>query len=93
MIGTYASLGPISQHKVLDTFLYICYNPCVLSTLYANCIWAQKISIHDLLLQFIPTTLTLDPGKTNPPPLLSEADLLSRMDKVRMILNLTYWII
>ncbi|RHN69971.1 putative DNA topoisomerase transcription factor interactor and regulator CCHC(Zn) family [Medicago truncatula] len=31
--------------------------------------------------QFIPTTLTLDPGKTNPPPLLSEADLLSRMDK------------
>ncbi|CAJ2641484.1 unnamed protein product [Trifolium pratense] len=31
--------------------------------------------------QFIPTTLTLDPGVTRPPPLLSEADLLSCMDK------------
>ncbi|KAE9604181.1 putative DNA topoisomerase transcription factor interactor and regulator CCHC(Zn) family [Lupinus albus] len=31
--------------------------------------------------QFIPTTLTLDSGVTRPPPLLSEADLLSSMDK------------
>ncbi|KAK8951975.1 hypothetical protein KSP39_PZI003183 [Platanthera zijinensis] len=31
--------------------------------------------------QFIPTTLTLDPGMTRPPPLLSESDLLSCMDK------------
>ncbi|KAJ1401236.1 Zinc finger, CCHC-type [Sesbania bispinosa] len=31
--------------------------------------------------QFIPTTLTLDSGVTRPPPLLSEADLLSCMDK------------
>ncbi|MED6216586.1 DNA topoisomerase 3-alpha [Stylosanthes scabra] len=31
--------------------------------------------------QFIPTTLTLDSGVTRPPPLLSEADLLTCMDK------------
>ncbi|XP_072978539.1 DNA topoisomerase 3-alpha [Typha angustifolia] len=31
--------------------------------------------------QFIPTTMTLDSGVTRPPPLLSESDLLSRMDK------------
>ncbi|KAL0350367.1 UNVERIFIED_CONTAM: DNA topoisomerase 3-alpha [Sesamum radiatum] len=31
--------------------------------------------------QFTPTTLTLDSGVTRPPPLLSEADLLSCMDK------------
>ncbi|KAB1210515.1 DNA topoisomerase 3-alpha [Morella rubra] len=31
--------------------------------------------------QFIPTSLTLDSGVTRPPPLLSEADLLSCMDK------------
>ncbi|KAK4754207.1 hypothetical protein SAY87_002311 [Trapa incisa] len=30
---------------------------------------------------FVPTTLTLDSGVTRPPPLLSEADLLSCMDK------------
>ncbi|CAJ1974813.1 unnamed protein product [Sphenostylis stenocarpa] len=30
---------------------------------------------------FIPTTLILDSGVTRPPPLLSEADLLSCMDK------------
>lgn len=35
------------------------------------------------LLQFLPTTLALDSGVTRPPPLLSEADLLSCMDKVR----------
>lgn len=34
------------------------------------------------LLQFTPTALTLDSGVTRPPPLLSEADLLSCMDKV-----------
>lgn len=33
--------------------------------------------------QFTPTALTLDSGVTRPPPLLSEADLLSCMDKVR----------
>ncbi|XP_022774853.1 DNA topoisomerase 3-alpha isoform X2 [Durio zibethinus] len=31
--------------------------------------------------QFVPTSLTLDMGVTRPPPLLSEADLLSCMDK------------
>ncbi|KAK8587684.1 hypothetical protein V6N12_022167 [Hibiscus sabdariffa] len=31
--------------------------------------------------RFIPTSLTLDTGVTRPPPLLSEADLLSCMDK------------
>eukprot|EP00268_Persea_americana_P023588 TRINITY_DN23151_c0_g1_i7.p1 TRINITY_DN23151_c0_g1~~TRINITY_DN23151_c0_g1_i7.p1 ORF type:complete len:566 (+),score=90.61 TRINITY_DN23151_c0_g1_i7:130-1827(+) len=31
--------------------------------------------------QFVPTSLTLDSGVTRPPPLLSEADLLSCMDK------------
>ncbi|XP_047970026.1 DNA topoisomerase 3-alpha isoform X1 [Salvia hispanica] len=34
--------------------------------------------------QFIPTTLTLDSGVTRPPPLLSEADLLSCMDKAQI---------
>ncbi|XP_028766082.1 DNA topoisomerase 3-alpha isoform X2 [Neltuma alba] len=34
-----------------------------------------------VILAFIPTTLTLDSGVTRPPPLLSEADLLSCMDK------------
>jgi len=38
-----------------------------------------------LIVQFIPTTLILDSGVTRPPPLLSEADLLSCMDKVRII--------
>lgn len=37
------------------------------------------------MLQFIPATLTLDSGVTRPPPLLSEADLLSCMDKVRRL--------
>ena len=37
------------------------------------------------MLQFIPTALTLDSGVTRPPPLLSEADLLSCMDKVRKL--------
>jgi DNA topoisomerase-3 len=37
------------------------------------------------VLQFMPTSLTLDSGVTRPPPLLSEADLLSCMDKVRKI--------
>ncbi|KAL1536325.1 DNA topoisomerase 3-alpha [Salvia divinorum] len=40
--------------------------------------------ILDDLLQFIPTTLTLDSGVTRPPPLLSEADLLSCMDKAQI---------
>ncbi|KAL8477361.1 hypothetical protein ACS0TY_029602 [Phlomoides rotata] len=31
--------------------------------------------------QFTPTSLTLDSGVTRPPPLLSEADLLSRMEE------------
>ncbi|GMP26631.1 hypothetical protein CsSME_00002997 [Camellia sinensis var. sinensis] len=34
-----------------------------------------------VILQFIPTTLTLDSGVTRPPSLLSEADLLNCMDK------------
>ncbi|KAL5714566.1 DNA topoisomerase [Ranunculus cassubicifolius] len=34
--------------------------------------------------QFIPTRLTLDSGVTRPPPLLSEADLLSCMDKEKI---------
>ncbi|OIV98096.1 hypothetical protein TanjilG_25961 [Lupinus angustifolius] len=34
-----------------------------------------------VILEFIPTALTLDSGVTRPPPLLSEADLLSSMDK------------
>jgi hypothetical protein len=44
-------------------------------------------------MQFVPTTLTLDSGVTRPPPLLSEADLLSCMDKVWNILLLTYDIV
>jgi len=35
------------------------------------------------IMQFVPTTLTLDSGVTRPPPLLAEADLLSCMDKVQ----------
>lgn len=38
-----------------------------------------------LMLQFIPMTLTLDSGVTRPPPLLSEADLMECMDKVRNV--------
>ncbi|KAK6150821.1 hypothetical protein DH2020_015753 [Rehmannia glutinosa] len=34
-----------------------------------------------VIIAFTPTTLTLDAGVTRPPPLLSEADLLSCMDK------------
>ncbi|RDY10657.1 DNA topoisomerase 3-alpha, partial [Mucuna pruriens] len=47
----------------------------------------QQIPIYLILINyysysiFIPTTLTLDSGVTRPPPLLSEADLLSCMDK------------
>ncbi|KAG6394760.1 hypothetical protein SASPL_145350 [Salvia splendens] len=40
--------------------------------------------ILDDLFQFIPTTLTLDSEVTRPPPLLSEADLLSCMDKAQI---------
>ncbi|KAL5554891.1 hypothetical protein UlMin_037127 [Ulmus minor] len=39
------------------------------------------IPTYALGQQFVPTTLTLDSGVTRPPPLLSEADLLSCMDK------------
>ena len=44
------------------------------------------------IMQFVPTTLTLDSGVTRPPPLLAEADLLSCMDKVqkKKILLSTY---
>ena len=35
------------------------------------------------IMQFVPTTLTLDSGVTRPLPLLAEADLLSCMDKVQ----------
>lgn len=38
-----------------------------------------------VMFQFAPTSLTLDAGITRPPPLLSEADLLSCMDKVRSL--------
>ncbi|CAA7404068.1 unnamed protein product [Spirodela intermedia] len=39
------------------------------------------IPTYDIGQQFLPTTLTLDSGVTRPPPLLSESDLLSCMDK------------
>ncbi|XVF16931.1 hypothetical protein REPUB_Repub10bG0073300 [Reevesia pubescens] len=41
----------------------------------------SMIPTYTLGQQFIPTSLTLDTGVTRPPPLLSEADLLSCMDK------------
>ncbi|XVE86484.1 hypothetical protein DITRI_Ditri18aG0037600 [Diplodiscus trichospermus] len=41
----------------------------------------SMIPTYTLGQQFIPTSLTLDAGVTRPPPLLSEADLLSCMDK------------
>ncbi|CAM9000781.1 unnamed protein product [Rhodiola kirilowii] len=41
----------------------------------------SMIPRYDVGQQFIPTTLTLDSGVTRPPALLSEADLLSCMDK------------
>lgn len=41
----------------------------------------SMIPTYMLGQQFTPTTLTLDSGVTRPPPLLSEADLLSCMDK------------
>ncbi|KAJ6996433.1 hypothetical protein NC653_013134 [Populus alba x Populus x berolinensis] len=44
--------------------------------------WGDSmIPTHVQGQQFIPATLTLDSGVTRPPPLLSEADLLSCMDK------------
>ncbi|KAL4352053.1 hypothetical protein GQ457_06G035210 [Hibiscus cannabinus] len=42
---------------------------------------ASMIPTYTVGQQFIPTSLTLDTGVTRPPPLLSEADLLSCMDK------------
>ncbi|KAK8687869.1 hypothetical protein V6N13_086664 [Hibiscus sabdariffa] len=42
---------------------------------------ASMIPTYSVGQQFIPTSLTLDTGVTRPPPLLSEADLLSCMDK------------
>ncbi|XP_007048480.2 PREDICTED: DNA topoisomerase 3-alpha isoform X2 [Theobroma cacao] len=41
----------------------------------------SMIPTYTLGQQFIPASLTLDTGVTRPPPLLSEADLLSCMDK------------
>ncbi|XP_071914410.1 DNA topoisomerase 3-alpha isoform X2 [Coffea arabica] len=41
----------------------------------------SMIPTYTLGQQFMPTTLTLDSGVTRPPPLLSEADLLTCMDK------------
>ncbi|CAL9117466.1 unnamed protein product [Musa textilis] len=44
--------------------------------------WGDNIvPTYTIGQQFIPTRLTLDSGVTRPPPLLSEADLLSCMDK------------
>ncbi|EFJ13984.1 hypothetical protein SELMODRAFT_121488 [Selaginella moellendorffii] len=42
---------------------------------------ASTLPNFDLGQQFIPTRLTLDAGRTQPPPLLSEADLIALMDK------------
>ncbi|GMI98096.1 topoisomerase 3alpha [Hibiscus trionum] len=42
---------------------------------------ASMIPTYTVGQQFTPTSLTLDTGVTRPPPLLSEADLLSCMDK------------
>ncbi|CAM6099776.1 unnamed protein product [Calypogeia fissa] len=42
---------------------------------------ASTLPTFDLGQQFIPDSLTLDSGMTGPPPLLSEADLISLMDK------------
>ncbi|XP_078442780.1 topoisomerase 3alpha [Wolffia australiana] len=39
------------------------------------------IPTYEIGQQFMPTTLTLDSGVTRPPPLLSESDLLTCMDK------------
>lgn len=57
-----------------------CYN--LLGSSRHRCVLLLLPSI----LQFIPTTLTLDSGVTRPPPLLSEADLLNCMDKVKKII-------
>lgn len=42
---------------------------------------ASTIPNFEVGQQFIPTRLTLEAGRTQPPPLLSEADLISLMDK------------
>ncbi|KAJ0981608.1 hypothetical protein J5N97_009863 [Dioscorea zingiberensis] len=44
--------------------------------------WGDSIiPMYTIGQQFLPTSLTLDSGVTRPPPLLSESDLLSCMDK------------
>lgn len=69
------------------------------STAFFLWINSQKFSGHvhlsSLILtylpfQFVPTALTLDSGVTRPPPLLSESDLLSCMDKVEIIPTLKF---
>ncbi|KAL2651189.1 hypothetical protein R1flu_019317 [Riccia fluitans] len=44
--------------------------------------WGQSnLPTFEIGQQFVPDSLTLDSGMTQPPPLLSEADLISLMDK------------
>lgn len=42
---------------------------------------AKEIHRYEVDEKFVPTTLALDEGKTSPPRLLTEADLIALMDK------------
>lgn len=64
----YASGRVIISKNYLDIYRFETWGGSVIPT-------------YEIGQQFIPTTLTLDSGVTRPPPLLSEADLLSCMDK------------
>ncbi|KAL5075165.1 hypothetical protein RYX36_014149 [Vicia faba] len=63
-----AAVGAETTKNYLDVYRFESWGGSVIPT-------------YTIDQQFIPTTLTLDPGVTRPPPLLSEADLLSCMDK------------
>lgn len=77
------TLGEKRNDGKMTNEFYHCATLSIVYSLIPNKhIWKNHFFADDNL-QFTPTTLTLDSGVTRPPPLLSEADLLSCMDKVR----------
>uniref|UniRef100_A0A803KNA6 DNA topoisomerase n=1 Tax=Chenopodium quinoa TaxID=63459 RepID=A0A803KNA6_CHEQI len=89
----YSSTSP-SSDELHSTRVLLCRKIFVnsISNLVSNCDGnlvtcrfrekkGHQIPITIFPRMFTPTTLTLDSGVTRPPPLLSEADLLSCMDK------------
>ncbi|KAK4477749.1 hypothetical protein RD792_017010 [Penstemon davidsonii] len=72
----------LDHRNYLDVYRFETWGGSVIPTYNdGQQVLVNHLSISLLRILFTPTTLTLDSGVTRPPPLLSEADLLSCMDK------------